>query len=546
MAGVLSLLLARAPWDEKLGRLDAAALGSLCALLLAAPHWLIFLDALGRAATLYDQPKVIFAREPHAIAFTLGALSPGTPETGVHPFAMLAAVLPLASPASSLRSGAAIGAFMTVAIFGAAAFGVVPASWLMTLPLVGGIHHIGNSFLTATITPLFLLSGLGVAGQLNGRGNTPGALLLLAGGVIVLILGITGAGREFGPTMAALSIVLAAAALGSAISIRTPAAASVVATATCVYLSVAAGGLHFRTGIAQADALLIQPPARATLEALSPALEAIRARAGSEPSRVAPIEEVLFPGTQALWRLESTGGPDALKLPAMDTLSDLTGVERTSWFWRTALHPGATESARGFLDMTNVAYLVARGDQVPRGIRPLPLNGPDQLVVALRETAWPRAFFVDGVERHDSTAALANRIRGATGPFASVAHYDADAVRGLPQSASHASPADSYRLTPNTTTFTVRSEGPGLAVLSEAFVELDFEATLNGKATSYLQVNHALKGVLIPGPGRWTVQFLYRPRLWNVSWLLAALGLLGLTGLAMADPLLSRGSKALQ
>jgi hypothetical protein len=220
-------------------------------------------------------------------------------------------------------------------------------------------------------------------------------------------------------------------------------------------------------------------------------------------------------------------------------MSDLGLVERTPWIWLTILHAETVDKVRGFLDMVNVKYLVSRRDRIPNGLHALPQTGEDQLLVWERPTAWPRAFVVDGVERHNSLAVLGERIRGATGPFASVASEDAEAVRGLPASASSVTPADSYRLTPNTTTFTVRSKGPGLAVLSEAFVKLDFRATLNGTPTPYMQVNHALKGVLIPDSGTWTVQFTYRPRFFNYSWMLAGIGGLGIAALALARRLLN-------
>ena len=47
----------------------------------------------------------------------------------------------------------------------------------------------------------------------------------------------------------------------------------------------------------------------------------------------------MFPGTQALWHIEGIGGPDALRLPAIESLSDAAGIERTSWGWWTMLQP---------------------------------------------------------------------------------------------------------------------------------------------------------------------------------------------------------------
>ena len=111
------------------------------------------------------------------------------------------------------------------------------------------------------------------------------------------------------------------------------------------------------------------------------------------------------------------------------------------------------------------------------------------------------------------------------------------AVAALPAAGAVASATD-YVLTPNSTSFHVRTSGPGLAVLSEGFVEHDFQATLNGQSVPYLRVNHALKGVVVPAAGDWTVRFVYRPQHWTQSWIVAGLGLAGFLGLLLAKPLL--------
>jgi hypothetical protein len=88
--------------------------------------------------------------------------------------------------------------------------------------------------------------------------------------------------------------------------------------------------------------------------------------------------------------------------------------------------------------------------------------------------------------------------------------------------------ATNYKLTANRTSFRVHASGPGVAVLTEAWMANDFVATLNGARVPYFRVNHAFKGVRIPAAGDWTVQFTYRPGLWGVSWAVAALGALGI------------------
>jgi hypothetical protein len=287
------------------------------------------------------------------------------------------------------------------------------------------------------------------------------------------------------------------------------------------------GGLHLESGVAAVDKLLLQPRLRARLTAPSPAIETVRDHGSGEPFRIAPIEDVLFQGAQAYWGLESTGTADAVRLRAIEDLSDLSGVERTSWIWRTALHAGDGATVGRFLDLLNVRYLVTRVDRVPAGAHVLEQRGADQLCIVERPTAWPRAFFAAGVGRHRGVHEFARLLALADGPFVSVEEREdaaVAAVYGLPERGPIV-PASKYILTPNTSAFRVHAPGAGVAVLSESFVDRDFRATLNDQPVPYIRVNHAFKGVAIPGSGEWDVRFEYRPDLWGPAWAAAGLGL---------------------
>ena len=344
------------------------------------------------------------------------------------------------------------------------------------------------------------------------------------------------------------TIVGMATVIGSAAALailpavyRATVPSGVLALALAAAIAVFVGGLQLETGVGAVDALLIQPRPRADLDALSPALASLRADAGAEPFRVAPVESVLFPGTQAYWGLEAIGGPDALRLPAIEALSDAVGVERTPWGWWTVLRPETLRMADHYLDMLNVRYLVTRADLVPARSQVLPMDGPDLVRVVARPSAWPRAFFTSGVTRHHGVLGVAERLRSSNGPFSSVDEQDVSAVAAVAAlpTAGTVVPASDYTLTANSTSFRVNTTGPGVAVLSEGFVEHDFQATLNGESVPYFRVNHALKGVVIPAAGDWTVRFEYRPQHWIASWFVAALGGFGFLAMALAKPLLS-------
>ena len=542
-AGMLGLLAAPGGWKEKLGRVDFALLGGITAMLAGAPHWWVFLDTLGRSWTMYDTPSVQFAYWPHTVGYVLGGAAPGLVVTGANTLAVMAALCAFLYPARLLRSGVGLGAVMSCAGIAAVAYGMVPAEFLMKLPLLQNIHHIANSFLAASVPPLLIVAGVGVAAALDEAAH--GASVRLACGVAVAT--ILCASVVPGGAFQMTTIVGMAAVVGAAVAMMSlPAITGRVLPSGVMAVSLAAmtalftNGLQLETGGGAVEALLIQPRPRADLDARTPALASLPDPADVGPYRVAPLGAVLFPGTQALWHIEGVGGPDALRLAAIESMSDAAGVERTFWGWWTIVQPSNLPVVGKYLDMLNVRYLVTRPDTMPPQARALPMNGPDLVRVVERPSAWPRAFFTEGVSRHHGPRGIAEKLHATNGPFSSVDEQDVsavEAVAGLPATGSVISATD-YSLTPNSTAFRVKTTGSGLAVLSEGFVEVDFQATLNGEPVPYLRVNHTLKGVVVPGPGNWTVRFVYRPQHWTLSWIVAAVGLAGILAMAVAKPLL--------
>jgi hypothetical protein len=528
-AGMTGLLLVREPLAQKLGRVDAALLGGITALLLSAPHWLIFLDTLARSSTQYDQPAVQFADWADLVSYVLGGATPGTPQTGAHPLLVMAGVSALVFPRRVVSSRVGLGALVAIAVLAGLAFGLLAAEVLVRLPLVGNIYHVDNSFLAATIAPLLVLAGVGLAALADEvrAGAVGRPTLVVAAGTVAMATLVPGVGVDLASLLALLTIVGAAAAVCVLLTAPGATPSAAIAMAVSLLAAVFAGGLQWETGVAAADEVLIQPRPRTNLLDPSPSVRAMHARAGREPFRVASVESVMFPGTQAYWQLEGIGGPDALRLPAIEDVSDAAGVERTIWMWRTVLRPSTIDTAGAFLDMLNVRFLAARVDQMPPGVSALPTSSPDLIRVIERPSAWPRAFFTTGVGRHRDVQDLMASLNGARGPFASVDARDTDAVNTITHlpTGGEARPATDYALTSNSTSFRVEARSAGLAVLSEAFIDADFTATLNGRSVPYIRVNHAFKAVAIPAAGNWTVRFEYRPRLWGWAWTLAGAGL---------------------
>ena len=336
LAGLVAALRPSLRWSGVLGRLDVLFGAGLLALLLGAPHWLVFLDTLSRSWTAYDAPEVQLASWPQAVAFVLGAVAPGQPFTGGHPLLIVAAACACARPRALLDSGLGLGALVALLAGIAVAFGAVPPALIASTPLLRNIHHVWDAFLAATIPLLLLVAGIGLAAVLDERHHhggwrTTATTILSAAACAWVVPGVVP--QAF--TVAGLLAVGGAAIVVLALRWAGPGRSLLVGLGAAAAL--AAGGLHLDTGVKSLDDVLTQPRHRADLLAPSPAIRALKAAAGSEPFRVMPIEAVLVPGTQGQpWTLEGTGGPDALRLPEMDSLGEAGGLERTHWIGATS------------------------------------------------------------------------------------------------------------------------------------------------------------------------------------------------------------------
>jgi hypothetical protein len=533
--GLTTLVLSGAPGAERLRRMGIVSVAVLCSLLIAAPHWLVFLDTLSRSATMYDDFRVYLLswwQVPAAV--TLGALIPGRPYPGVNGLVGVLALSAFAAPLRMWSSRAVASSAITAALALALACGLVPAAVMIKVPLLRNVHEAWNVFLTAAVTPLLVVAGAGIAAlRQRPLAGMIGAIVA----TLVLWVTIPAAFPPFTEsvsvrTLAALGPAFAFAML-YACAVASPTAVGAPLLAALALAAVAfPQGLHLETGSHWLDALLLQPRPRVALDVPPPPIVAARERAGSEPFRVTGIELVLMQGTQTYYRLEGLGGPDVLAMRQEIELFDAGHIARDAW--RSIVRRENLGNARGLLDMLGVRFVFSRALFLPPHMPRLELSDRDPVSVVERPTAWPRAYFVDGVQRHSGVKELAAILEASTLPFASIDSGDQRAlaaVAALPGAETVRVAARQYHLTPNRTAFVIDAPGPGIAVLGEAFEPRDFVATRNGDTVDYFQINHVFKGVAIPSAGSWTIEFAYRPRLLVVSIVLALIGAVGIAAL---------------
>jgi hypothetical protein len=295
----------------------------------------------------------------------------------------------------------------------------------------------------------------------------------------------------------------------------------------CAVVMLWRNGLHGpATGFAD---FVVRPAARPDFHASSGAVEWLQQAHARQPARAMGLHGNFFPGWTGVYRLETIHGPDPIVNPFYRELIAQSGL-RMLWDWRLYLVPEQVRSARPFLDFLNVRHYLNRSAERSVLTPGLSVVQAADLDVYESASAWPRAFFTDRVEPYADAADLVKKInRGDVRPFAAVPAADIAAQTKLAALAREGpertvTPATDYRLTENTTSFTVRASGAGIVALQEAYWPGDVRATLDGRDVPVLRLNHAFCGVIIETAGEHRLAFRYRPKNFSRNLILGGVG----------------------
>jgi hypothetical protein len=271
------------------------------------------------------------------------------------------------------------------------------------------------------------------------------------------------------------------------------------------------------------------PGQRADFHAPSPVMAALAETGGADPFRVVGLKTNLFPTYNVALRRESLYGVDALRNGSYLELAAALHLTRV-WMWGEGTPEESVAELLPAHDLLNVTRYLTDHREKPRallGLEPLVQRDLDAYA---SPTAWPRAFFTDRLTTYVQASDFAALVRGGDGrPFAAVQAGTAN-VPALPATLAGRTvrPARDYRLTANTTAFTIDAPGPGVAVLTEAFYPDDFRVTVDGQPASYFRANHAFRGIAIADAGRHEIRFAYWPEYFTAALVLAAMGALAL------------------
>jgi hypothetical protein len=558
--GAVLVLCSAAPWLDRVRRIGIAAAAGGVLMMVTAPLWLTFVDTIRASYSSYNE-TFAYQLQPSLLLglFDEALLRPfWEGERVFNPssnFFLLGGVLLfLVNLRAVTRDRLALGFALAALVPLAFVFGLVPPQWIANWPFFGNIHHIDNSFGVGLVHLCAVLAGFGFAhararlGTPEGRADLWIAGLLLFA-LVFLYLGFTQAVHRstytylhWGETVPRSDFVwgyfasLLAALVGLAWALHRAGQRRAVTAGLLLFVVACTLTLLWRHGLQVRSAYpgqTLDAAPRQDFFARSTAIEALRADARGEPTRAVGLRNNLFPGWSGVYDIEGINGGDALMNPHVRQLQDAFGLTRI-WDWRLYFDPAELGHTLPFLNLLNVRYVLdLRSDQALLGRWLKPVRMAD-LDLYRNDAAWPRAFFTDRVALYRDAAEFAALVR--RDPSRPLAALQAGDDSGVPATVPRSTDggrvvaANRYALTNNRTRFEINAPGPGVVVLTEAWLKGDFRATVDGREVPYVRINHAFKGVVIDRAGTYQVEFRYVPRHFDLALGLAALGLAALAG----------------
>ena len=553
-AGALAILFQSQPWAVRCKKLALAAASCAGFLAISAPLWMTFFDALKSAFTIYDVP--------HSNQLTPGLLiglfddlffrQLMKDELHVDPALNFLVLLGLCWAIVDLRAwvGSPIGK-AALAVGGIAVgivFAIVPPWLVDRVPLLQNVIHVDDTFICVAVVPLFVVAGFGLRTCLQTMASLTEwrskwkATLFIVAGLTALYFGTA----QALPASADFALqlrqppIFSPFFLGYALALLTAVAVLPLLTnglimrrgpfaTLALALLLGLGILHFRHGQwlqTKFDAYVVNPQQRVDLQARSPAVQFVRERQ-SEPGRTMAFGAILRPGFNIVYGLERPDGADAVELLPLAEWYEAAGLEAYSMWWPTVTKANARASQRVY-DAMNVRYYFGSAADAAQPAAGLEKIASADLDVFESKSAWPRAFFTDRLNQYSNIRSLIHWVKDGDGrPFAAAKAGDSYLPTiSADQASRQIVPARDYRLTSNTTSFTIDAPTAGIAVLNESFVPNNFRVYLNGQRIPCFRVNHIFKAIALPGPGTFQVKFVYWPYFFTTTLWVSLVGLI--------------------
>lgn len=148
-------------------------------------------------------------------------------------------------------------------------------------------------------------------------------------------------------------------------------------------------------------------------------------------------------------------------------------------------------------------------------------NGADGVAIYKNETALPRAWFVERVQKVSPADSILSLMRAETFDPRAVAYVETD-IKGIAKPDSswvRQTSAEMHKLS-----YSLYTDKPAFLVLSEVYYPAGWKATLDGKPVDIHPANYVLRGIQIPA-GEHKLELVFAPESYGRSVTLSLIGL---------------------
>ena len=502
----------------------------LALVMITAPYWLLFLDALGKSFTVYDNPSVKTIPAWEIVGFFDNFFSQTANGHLIAPSVNLFVLFCMSCALLNLRVKQSIMVYGCWALFAlamATAYSIIPASILISIPFINKIRHVGNTFSVPMMILALILAGYGIRDYLEATREYRRMFLAFSLSCFIglwLVFNLNY--HEWRSTVLFFSVSFVIVLVGfiqlyQNTKLGAWTQRGLLIFICCFLMLHIRQGMHLMTGYWRIDDNVINPTERPDFSKKSNAIEYVKNRIEKAklPTRVIGEGEVLFPGYNSRLGLESIVSVEPLRSKDYEKLLTLIDYPDMGLGWLRLIKSEQIADRAASLDLLGIGYILAMpGTKMPQGLK---LVHSSDMDVWQRESVWPRAFFVNQItEIHDSEDILVALTDKLHTPFAAVESHLIPTVFLDNNAPYQVMPAGGYRLTNNSTHFSVEASGPGVVVLGETYYPGDFIATVNGEKADYFRVNESSKGIWVNKAGKYDVSFTYRPeRLNQAAWM---------------------------
>jgi hypothetical protein len=502
----------------------------LALVMITAPYWLLFLDTLSKSYTIYDIPGVKTIPVWEMVGFFDNFFSQMANGHLVAPSVNLFVLICMSCALLNLRVKQSIMVYGCWALFAlamATAYSIIPASILISIPFINKIQHVGNTFSVPMMLLALFLAGYGIRDYLEATKENKRIFLLFSLSCLIGLWSVYALNcHECRLTVAFFSVSFVIVLVGvfllyqrSELGVWTR--RGLLILMCCFLMLHIRHGMHLFTGYWRIDDNVMNPTERPDFSKKSNAIEYVKNRIEKAklPTRVIGEGYVFFPGYNSRLGLEGIESIDALRSKNYENLLSIIDYPDIGWGWLRLIKSEQIADRAASLDLLGVGYILAMpGTKMPQDMK---LVHSSDLDVWQRDSVWPRAFFVNQItEIHDQKDILVALTDKLHTPFATVESPLIPSGLLDNNTPFQVVPAREYRLTNNSTYFSVDASGPGIIVLGETYYPGDFIATINGEKVDYFRVNEASKGIWVDKAGKYDVNFTYKPEKLNQSlWL---------------------------